>query len=188
MRVKWACTDSEAIPRVAVPAQVINKGILTSGLLAQVLIAKFSDYQPLYRQEHIIVRARLAIAHSTLSNWVGRFGVALQPLVDAMRDALLRESVLHEDEMPMLMPEPTRHIFWPMTARHFLNYRRQCIISHQVMQTLMPVLFSMPGKASWPVKTTMVTKQVLSRRLSKLAVRYMHGENFSTCIRRTKAK
>lgn len=106
VRGKWACTECETITQAPVPAQVIDKGIPTSGLLAQVLIAKFSDHLPLYRQEHIFARAGLAIARSSLADWVGRCGVALQPLVDAMRDALLSEAVLHADETPVPMLKP----------------------------------------------------------------------------------
>ena len=57
------------------PAQVIDKGIPTAGLLAQVLVAKYADHQPLYRQEGIFERAGVAIPRSTLAQWVGACGV-----------------------------------------------------------------------------------------------------------------
>jgi len=66
--------------------QVIDKGIPTAGLLAQVMIAKYGDHLPLYRQEKIFGRAGLAIPRSTLAQWVGTCGVQLQPLVDALRE------------------------------------------------------------------------------------------------------
>ena len=69
-----------------VPAQIIDKGIPTSGLLAQVLVAKYADHLPLYRHSGIFERAGLAIPDSTLAEWVGRCGVALQPLVDALKE------------------------------------------------------------------------------------------------------
>lgn len=106
VRGKWACKNCESITQAAVPAQVIDKGIPTSGLLAQVLIAKYADHLPLYRQEKIFERAGFAIARSTLADWVGRCGVALQPLVDAMRDKLLTEPILHADETPVPMLSP----------------------------------------------------------------------------------
>lgn len=53
-------------------AHVIDKGIPTTGLLAQVLVAKYADHQPLYRQEAIFGRAGLAIPRSTLAQWVGK--------------------------------------------------------------------------------------------------------------------
>lgn len=51
--------------------------------MAQVMIAKYADHLPLYRQEQIFGRAGLAIPSSTLASWVGVCGVQLQPLVDA---------------------------------------------------------------------------------------------------------
>ena len=71
-----------------VPAHVIDKGIPTAGLLAQVLVAEFADHLPLYRQERIFGRAGLAIPQSTLGDWVGVCGVRLQPLVDALHQVL----------------------------------------------------------------------------------------------------
>ena len=53
-----------------VAAHVIDKGIPTAGLLAQVLVAKYADHQPLHRQEDIFARAGLAIPRSTLAQWV----------------------------------------------------------------------------------------------------------------------
>jgi transposase len=67
---------------------IIDKGIPTTGLLAQVLVAKFLDHLPLYRQERIFERAGLPIARSTLAQWVGECGAQLQPLADALRAAL----------------------------------------------------------------------------------------------------
>lgn len=62
-----------------VAAHIIDKGIPATGLLPQVLIAKYADLLPLYRQEKIFARAGYAIARSTLADWVGACGVALQP-------------------------------------------------------------------------------------------------------------
>ncbi|MBN0638929.1 transposase, partial [Pseudomonas aeruginosa] len=86
IRGKWVCAQCETLIQAPVPAQVIDKGIPTAGLLAQVMVAKFADHLPLYRQEKIFARAGLAIARSTLAQWVGACGVQLQPLVDALRD------------------------------------------------------------------------------------------------------
>jgi len=54
------------------------------------MVAKFADHLPLYRQEKIFGRAGLPIARSTLAQWVGNCGVQLQPLVDALREAVRR--------------------------------------------------------------------------------------------------
>ena len=106
IRGKWACEQCETLIEAPVPAQVINKGIPTAGLLAQVLVAKYSDHLPLYRQERIFGRAGLAIPRSTLAEWVGACGVQLQPLVNALRNVLLEHAVLHADETPVSMLAP----------------------------------------------------------------------------------
>ena len=106
IRGKWACAKCERLVQAPVAPHVIDKGIPTAGLLAQVLVAKYADHLPLYRQEGIFARAGLAIARSTLAQWVGSAGVQLQPLVDAMRDDLLRRQVLHADETPVAMLDP----------------------------------------------------------------------------------
>ena len=106
IRGKWACAKCQTLIQAPVPAQVIDKGLPTAGLLAQVLVAKYADHQPLYRQEGIFERAGLALPRSTLAQWVGICGVRLQPLVDALQAALLERSVLHADETPVAMLAP----------------------------------------------------------------------------------
>jgi transposase len=106
VRGKWACESCETLIQAPVPAQVIDKGIPTAGLLAHVLVAKFGDHLPLYRQETIFERAGYAIPRSTLAEWVGRCGVALQPLVDALREELMTQTILHADETPVPMLAP----------------------------------------------------------------------------------
>src|SRR5256885_10419474 len=97
IRGKWVCAQCQRLTQAPVPAHIIDKGLPTTGLLAQVLVAKYADHLPLYRQEGIFERAGLAIARSTLAAWVGQCGVQLQPLVDALRAELLTHGVLHAD-------------------------------------------------------------------------------------------
>ncbi|MBB3009925.1 MULTISPECIES: IS66 family transposase [Cupriavidus] len=106
VRGKWVCAQCETLTQAPVPAQVIDKGIPTAGLLAQVLVAKYNDHLPLYRQERIFERAGLAIPRSTLAQWVGMCGVQLQPLVDALKEQILQHRVLHADETPVAMLSP----------------------------------------------------------------------------------
>ena len=106
IRGKWACAQCETITQVPVDPHIIDKGIPTTGLLAQVLVAKYADHLPLYRQEAIFGRAGLAIPRSTLAQWVGSCGVQLQPLVDAMKAEMLQHRVLHADETPVAMLKP----------------------------------------------------------------------------------
>jgi transposase len=106
VRGKWVCVQCETLVQAPVAPHIIDKGIPTTGLLAQVLVAKYLDHLPLYRQEAIFERAGLAIVRSTLAQWVGECGVQLQPLVDALRTELLRHDVLHADETPVAMLKP----------------------------------------------------------------------------------
>jgi len=106
IRGKWACLHCQTLIQAPVPAQIIDKGIPTAGLLAQVLVAKYSDHLPLYRQERIFGRAGVAIPRATLAQWVGSCGVQLQPLVDALKGEILSLSVLHADETPVAMLKP----------------------------------------------------------------------------------
>ena len=133
VRGKWACPDCETIQQAAVPPQVIDKGMPTSGLLAHVLIAKYADHLPLYRQEQIFERAGFAIARSTLADWVGRCGVALQPLVDAMQADLLQYGVLHADESPVPMLSPGKqktHQAYIWAYANTVQSDKPCVIYH----------------------------------------------------------
>jgi len=106
VRGKWVCACCEKLVQAPVAPHIIDKGIPTTGLLAQVLVAKYLDHLPLYRQEAIFERAGLAIARSTLAQWVGECGVQLQPLVDALVAEMLKNTVLHADETPVAMLKP----------------------------------------------------------------------------------
>jgi transposase len=106
IRGKWVCRPCERLVQAPVAPHIIDKGIPTAGLLAQVLVAKYLDHLPLYRQESIFGRVGLALPRSTLAHWVGACGVKLQPLIDAMRSLLLTRAVLHADETPVPMLKP----------------------------------------------------------------------------------
>ena len=106
VRGKWACARCQTLVQAPVAPHVIDKGIPTTGLLAQVLVGKFADHLPLYRQEAIFARAGFAIPRSTLAQWVGSCGVQLQPLVDALRAEILTHGMLHADETPVQMLRP----------------------------------------------------------------------------------
>jgi transposase len=100
VRGKWACARCQTLVQAPVPACVIDKGIVTAGLMAHVVVAKYIDHQPLYRQEGILGRAGVTVPRSTQAEWIGPIGVQLTPLVNAMREELLGRAVLHADETP----------------------------------------------------------------------------------------
>ena len=106
VRSKWVCACCSTLRQQPVDAHIIDKGLATTGLLAHVLVAKYADHLPLYRQEGIYARAGVPLSRSTLAQWVGSCGVQLQPLVDALRLAVLGHRVIHADETPVQMLKP----------------------------------------------------------------------------------
>jgi transposase len=127
VRGKWVCTCCQTLKQRPVDPHIIDKGLATTGLLAQVLVAKYADHLPLYRQEAIYARAGVPLARSTLAQWVGSCGVQLQPLVDALRQEVLAHSILQADETPVQMlkhgserdGKTYRAYFWAYTpGRH----------------------------------------------------------------------
>ncbi len=106
IRGKWVCRACETIQQAPIPAHIIDKGLASTALLAQVLVAKYADHVPLHRQQSIFARSGVELARSTLAQWVGSCGVQLQPLVDALKQELLQTALLHADETPVQMLNP----------------------------------------------------------------------------------
>jgi hypothetical protein len=89
-----------------IPPAVIDGGMAAIGLLVWVVISKYLDHLPLYRLEQIAARAQVTLSRSTMAEWVGRIGVALQPLADRLAALLLERTVLHADETPVAQLDP----------------------------------------------------------------------------------
>lgn len=98
IRGKWVCNKCRILIQAPVPPRVIDKGIATAGLL---LVARYADHLPLYRQERIFGRADLEIPRFTLAEWVG--ACSGQPLVDPLRSTLLEHNVLQADGAPVML-------------------------------------------------------------------------------------
>jgi transposase len=108
IRPQYACRDCETITAALIPPAVIDGGLAATGLLTWVMISKYVDHLPLYRLEQIAARDHVVLARSTLAEWVGRVGIALQPLVDRLAWHLLQGNSLHADETPVAQLEPGR--------------------------------------------------------------------------------
>jgi len=106
IRPQYACRACETVSAVPIPPAVIDGGLAAAGLLAWVVIGKYLDHLPLYRLERIAARDGVTLARSTLAEWVGRIGVALQPLADRLTARLLERPVLHADETPVQQLDP----------------------------------------------------------------------------------
>jgi transposase len=102
VRFKYACRGCEDGVKIApLPPQPIPKSIAGPGLLAHVLVSKFEDHLPLYRQEHMWQRLGVDIPRATLCNWVLKCGELLSPLTNLLKDYIISSNYVHADETPV---------------------------------------------------------------------------------------
>ncbi len=106
IRPQYACRPCETIIAEPIPAAVIDGGMATVALLVWVMISKYLDHLPLYRLEQMAAREKVTLSRSTMAEWVGRVGVALQPLVDRLIWHLLQGTTLLADETPVAQLDP----------------------------------------------------------------------------------
>jgi transposase len=106
VRPKLACRQCDAIVQAPAPHRPIERGLAGPGLLAHVLVGKYSDHLPLYRQSEIFAREGVELDRSTLAGWVGGATQTLEPLVDAIRKYVLDGMKLHADDIPVPVLAP----------------------------------------------------------------------------------
>lgn len=106
VRPKLNCTRCDCIVQEPAPHRPIERGLAGPGLLAHVLVAKYSDHLPLYRQSEIYEREGVELDRSTLAGWVGGASRTLEPLVDALRQYVLDATKLHGDDIPVPVLAP----------------------------------------------------------------------------------
>ena len=106
IRPQYACRACETVTAAPVPPAVIDGGLAAPGLLAWVAASKYLDHLPLYRIEQIAARQGVPLARSTLAQWIGRIGVALQPLAERLGELLRQRACLHADETPVRQLDP----------------------------------------------------------------------------------
>ncbi|MEZ0190466.1 IS66 family transposase [Ralstonia solanacearum] len=106
VRPKLACTCCDHIAQAAAPSRPIERGVAGPGLLAHVLVSKFADHLPLYRQSAIYAREGVELDRSLLAKWVGHSANLLQPLVDALRRHIMAATKLHADDTPVPVLAP----------------------------------------------------------------------------------
>jgi transposase len=106
VRPKLCCTRCDAILQAAAPSRPIDRGLAGPGLLAHVLVAKYADHLPLYRQSEIYAREGVDLDRSTLADWVGASSYLLAPLVDQVRKHVLAATKLHADDTPVPVLAP----------------------------------------------------------------------------------
>ena len=111
-RPKYACRRcQEAVVQATAPARLIEGGLPTEQMVAHVVVAKYADHCPLYRQAQILARQGIAIDRATLAFWVGYAAAEIKPLWRLMREELLRSTKLFVDETtaPVLDPGAGRN-------------------------------------------------------------------------------
>ena len=106
IRPQYACTTCDTVTAAPIPPAIIDGGLAAPGLLAWVLVSKYLDHLPLYRQVQIAARQEVPLALSTLAEWVGRTGWALTPLAERLRELQRARGVLHADETPVQQLAP----------------------------------------------------------------------------------
>lgn len=108
VRPKLACTCCDCIVQAPAASRPIARGLAGPGLLAHVLVAKFCDHLPLYRQSQIYAREGVELERSTLADWVGGASGLLRPLVNALRRHVMAGVKLHADDTPIPVLSPGR--------------------------------------------------------------------------------
>ena len=100
-RPKKSCRCCEKIVQVPAPTRPIARSSAGSSLLAHILVSKFDDQIPLYRQNEILERHGIEIPRSTLSDWCGLSMKTLEPLSELIRRAVMKADRLHTDDTPI---------------------------------------------------------------------------------------
>lgn len=116
IRLKYACRNCEGTeddgPTVSiapVPPQIIPKSICTAGLLAHILVSKFADALPFYRQEKMFARLGVDLPRATMANWTIRAASRMRILMDLLKEEVRSGPLINIDETPVqVLDEPGR--------------------------------------------------------------------------------
>lgn len=106
VRPRLTCSGCESFVQAPLPSRPIDRGRPGPGLLAHVLVGKYADHLPLYRQSGMFAREGLDLDRSTLADWVGRTTTLLEPLADAIGRHVLAGEAIFADDTPVRMLAP----------------------------------------------------------------------------------
>ncbi|HAH64508.1 MAG TPA: IS66 family transposase [Rhizobiales bacterium] len=108
VRPKLACGHCSRIVQRPAPSRPIARGMAAPGLLAQIIVAKYADHCPLYRQQGIYRRSGVELDRATLAAWVGETARLLEPLVNVLGRYVLAAEKVHADDTPVPVLDPGR--------------------------------------------------------------------------------
>lgn len=109
VRPKYACrTCTDGVTQARTPSHLIMGGLPTEASIAHVLVSKYADHLPLYRQSQILARAGLDLHRAVLADWVGKAAFHLKPVVDRLAEQLKRSDKLFMDETTAPVLDPGR--------------------------------------------------------------------------------
>jgi transposase len=109
IRPKYVCRGCDGAPvQAPAPGHIVEGGLPTDALVAQVVVSKYADHCPLYREAEIFARQGIALDRATLADWVGRAAWYLKPLYEALRADLMSSTVLFADETTLPVLDPGR--------------------------------------------------------------------------------
>jgi transposase len=108
VRPKLSCGRCARVIQLPAPARPIERGMPAPGLLAQVIVAKYADHCPLYRQQSIYRRSGVDLDRATLADWVAGVSRLFEPLVDALGHYVLAAQKVHADDTPVPVLDPGR--------------------------------------------------------------------------------
>lgn len=106
VRPKLACSQCDVIVQAPLPAKPVEGSRVGSSLLARILVGKYVEHTPLYRQSEIFARHGLALSRNTMVRWVAMMGNRLRPLYEALNQYVLQAGKVHTDDTPVRVLEP----------------------------------------------------------------------------------
>ncbi|MBS3895109.1 IS66 family transposase, partial [Serratia marcescens] len=106
VRPKLACSRCDCIVQAALPPKPIERSYASPGLLARIIMAKFAEHLPLYRQSEIYARQGVELSRNTMGRWVDIMGEQLRPLYDELNHYVLMPGKVHADDTPVNVLEP----------------------------------------------------------------------------------
>lgn len=110
VQIVWGCANGcdGQMQTAEKPAQVVDKGLPGPGLVAHVITGKYADHLPLYRMEGIFARYGIQISRSTMCDWAYDVAQLCRPVVELMRRRILGGRMLHTDDTPVPVLDPSR--------------------------------------------------------------------------------